>query len=77
MRNITAHAALPPNPTYREFERSDGKASQRPAVTTRVVDEDGNVNYHQFVGLDEPASIKWRVGIGDALGKALDWPSKP
>ncbi|KAF8216578.1 hypothetical protein K438DRAFT_1703576 [Mycena galopus ATCC 62051] len=66
--------ALPPNPTYIDFPRTDGDSSLWPTNNTRVVDHEGCVNFMQPVGMDEPLSIKWRVGVGDAISVALKLP---
>ncbi|KAJ7504318.1 hypothetical protein B0H11DRAFT_511367 [Mycena galericulata] len=66
-RNHSNKHTLPPNPTFLDFPRSDGDRSLWPQNTTREIDEEGCVNYMQPVGLDEPISIKWRVGVGDAI----------
>ncbi|KAJ6584087.1 hypothetical protein DFH09DRAFT_1029000 [Mycena vulgaris] len=70
-RNRSTKHALPPNLTFIDFPRSDGDPTYWPQNTTRKVDEKGNVNYMQPVGLDEPLSVKWRVGAGDAISEAL------
>ncbi|KAJ6619838.1 hypothetical protein B0H10DRAFT_1876393 [Mycena sp. CBHHK59/15] len=69
--------ALPPNPSFLDFPRSDGDSAVWPTNTTRIVDSEGCVNYMQHVGLDEPLSVKWRVGVGDALSVALKLPGGP
>ncbi|KAJ7091415.1 hypothetical protein B0H15DRAFT_906443 [Mycena belliarum] len=70
-RNHSTKHALPPNAVFLDFPRSDGDSSLWPTNTTRQVDEEGCVNYMQHVGLDEPLSVKWRVGVGDAISVAL------
>ncbi|KAJ6591499.1 hypothetical protein DFH09DRAFT_974599 [Mycena vulgaris] len=70
-RNHSNKHALPPNPTFIDFTRSDGDPTLWPQNTTREVDQEGHVNYMQPVGLDEPLSVKWRVGVGDAISVAL------
>jgi hypothetical protein len=70
-RNHSNKHALPSNPAFIEFTRSDGDSALWPTNTTREIDEEGCVNFMQPVGLDEPLSVKWRVGVGDALSVAL------
>ncbi|KAJ6581572.1 hypothetical protein B0H19DRAFT_1369885 [Mycena capillaripes] len=70
-RNHSNKHALPTNPTFIDFPRSDGDSTLWPTNTTREIDAEGCVNYMQPVGLDEPLSIKWRVGVGDAISVAL------
>ncbi|KAJ7170508.1 hypothetical protein C8R43DRAFT_982000 [Mycena crocata] len=66
--------ALPDNPAFIDFTRSDGDSTLWPQNTTRVIDEEGCVNFMQPLGLDEPLSVKWRVGVGDAISVALKLP---
>ncbi|KAG7093622.1 hypothetical protein E1B28_007286 [Marasmius oreades] len=75
VRNISTKYELPPNPTFKEFERSDGNPSLWPANTQRVVDKDGQVNYMEYLPLDHPTAIHWRTGVAKALSKALNWPA--
>ncbi|KAJ7623176.1 hypothetical protein FB45DRAFT_924794 [Roridomyces roridus] len=70
-RNHSNKHALPDNPVYLDFPRSDGDAALWPINTTRIVDEEGCVNFMHPVALDEPLAIKWRVGVGDALSSQL------
>lgn len=74
-RTSSTQHSLPPNPTFREIAHSDGDQSTWPSNTTRDV-QGGQVNYMHYIGLDESLAIKWRVMIGDALAKALEWPGK-
>ncbi|KAJ6518874.1 hypothetical protein C8R45DRAFT_8229 [Mycena sanguinolenta] len=74
-RSHSSKHALPDNPTFIEFPRSDGDSSLFPTNTTRIVDGEGCVNYMQPVGLDEPLSVKWRVGVGDAISVAKQLPN--
>ena len=67
---------LPENPTWIEFSRSDGNASLLPKNTTRIVDEEGQVNYMRPVGLDESLAIMWRVSIGTALAAKMGKPGE-
>lgn len=68
--------ALPSNPTYIVFPRTDGDSALWPTNTTREIDAEGCVNFMQRVGLDEPLSVKWRVGVGDAISVALKMQGK-
>ncbi|KAF7370540.1 Actin-related protein 8 [Mycena sanguinolenta] len=74
-RSHSSKHALPDNPSYIKFTRSDGDSSLWPTNTKRVVDSEGCVNFMQPVGLDEPLSIKWRVGVGDAISVAKQLPN--
>jgi len=67
---------VPPNPEYLEFKTSDGNASRWPAAsaTTRIVDNEGSVNYFEHLPLEHPQNIKWRYEVGDALARALKMP---
>ncbi|KAF7356540.1 Actin-related protein 8 [Mycena venus] len=75
-RNHSAKHALPDDPAYIDFPRSDGDSDAWPKNTTRVVDAEGCVNYMQPVGLDESLSIKWRVGVADIMASEMKLPGK-
>ena len=64
--------ALPTNPSYLDFPRSDGDPSIWPTNTTSRVDDEGHVNFMREVALDEPLTIKWRVEVGAALATRLN-----
>ncbi|KAJ7247607.1 hypothetical protein B0H12DRAFT_736890 [Mycena haematopus] len=74
-RSHSTKHTLPDNPTFIDFPRSDGDSTLFPTNTTRIVDDEGCVNFMQPVGLDEPLSVKWRVGVGDAISVALQLPN--
>ncbi|KII85918.1 hypothetical protein PLICRDRAFT_165479 [Plicaturopsis crispa FD-325 SS-3] len=77
-RGVSSNYALPPNPVYLDFPRSDGSAEHADAVNTNpVVDENGEVNFYREVGLDESANIKWRHIIGAAVALELHKPEGP
>ncbi|KAJ7180727.1 hypothetical protein C8R46DRAFT_885527 [Mycena filopes] len=73
-RNHSTKHALPNNPAYIDFPRSDGDSTLWPTNTTRQIDDEGCVNFMHPVGLDEPLSVKWRVGVGDAICVSLKLP---
>ncbi|KAG2365013.1 hypothetical protein BDR07DRAFT_1459321 [Suillus spraguei] len=64
--------AIPPNPTFIEFPRSDGDPSNWPTNNTPQIDSEGHVNYMRQAGLDESLSIKWRVEVAAALASKLN-----
>ncbi|KAG1740070.1 hypothetical protein EDB19DRAFT_1710115 [Suillus lakei] len=64
--------AIPPNPTFLDFPRSDGDPSNWPINTTPHVDSEGHVNYMRQAALDESLSIKWRVEVAAALASKLN-----
>jgi hypothetical protein len=66
--------ALPDNPHFLEFERSDGDSRTWPSNTTQIVDGDGHVNFMQYVEIDALAAIKWRRGAGKGAATALELP---
>ncbi|KAF5365205.1 hypothetical protein D9758_005465 [Tetrapyrgos nigripes] len=66
-------AELPENPTFKDFHTSDGNKNW-PTNNNRVVDENGNFDYHEAVELDDPENLRWRVQLGKQLQKALSWP---
>lgn len=75
-RALSNKHALPQNPTWIEFERTDGDQTQWPPNTTRIVDREGHVNYMRIASIDEPLSIKWRVEVGKALAALLNKPGR-
>lgn len=66
--------AIPPNPTFIDFPRSDGDPSNWPTNTTPHIDSEGHVNFMRQASLDESLSIKWRVEVGAALASKLNMP---
>ncbi|KAG0709404.1 hypothetical protein DFH29DRAFT_229175 [Suillus ampliporus] len=64
--------AIPANPNFLDFPRSDGDPGKWPTNTTPTVDSEGHVNYMRVVALDESLSIKWRVEVGAALATKLN-----
>jgi hypothetical protein len=76
-RGLSNKHALPANPTWVEFERSDGDESNWPPNTTKVVDREGHVNYMRVAAIDEALSIKWRVEVGKALAGFMKLSGKP
>jgi hypothetical protein len=65
---------LPENPHFLEFERSDGDPRLWPTNTVRSIDGDGHVNFMQYVDIDAPAAIRWRVAAGQGAAIALELP---
>ncbi|KAG5723675.1 hypothetical protein E4T56_gene20246 [Termitomyces sp. T112] len=68
---------MPKNPHFLDFERSDGNSSRWPTNTTRVVDSSGEVNYMQPLTLEHPQTIKWRLGVAQAIAAATGMPASP
>ena len=64
----------PTNVSYIEFEYSDGDSSVWPENTTRLVDNDGHVNFFEFLPLENAKNLQWRTGIGEAVAKDLNLP---
>lgn len=75
-RALSHKHALPQNPIWIEFERTDGDQTQWPPNTTRIVDREGHVNYMRVASIDEPLSLKWRVEVGKALASLLNKPGR-
>ncbi|KAI1793512.1 hypothetical protein LXA43DRAFT_1001067 [Ganoderma leucocontextum] len=69
--------ALPDNPSWLEFPRSDGDPAQLPKNTTKVVDSEGQVNYMRPVGMEESLANLWRVTIGNQLAIRMQLPQGP
>lgn len=76
-RAVSSKHILPTNPTWLEFERSDGDPANWPTNTTREVDHEGHVNYMRVNTLDEPLAIKWRVEVGKALAEHMGLQREP
>jgi hypothetical protein len=76
-RGLSNKHALPANPSWIEFERTDGDQSLWPTNTTKNVDREGHVNYMRVSAIDESLSIKWRVEVGKALAIIMELPGKP
>jgi hypothetical protein len=73
-RQYSDKHVLPANPSWVEFPRSDGNENNWPQNTTRVVDNEGQVNFMRPVPLDEAGpSMKWRTDIASSLARALNW----
>ncbi|KAG2011803.1 hypothetical protein CC2G_011877 [Coprinopsis cinerea AmutBmut pab1-1] len=81
-----APVAIPDNPVWITFERSDCAVPNPPPNTVRIVDEDGCINWMKQLDLNDNHSIKWRVQVGHqiALDKGIpnperavlkDWPA--
>jgi|SRR6267154_4489272 len=72
-RNVVGGRALPPNPEFLDFERTDGDAKQWPTNTKEVVGGDGQVNYMKPLGPDDSSDIHWRcqvaIKVAERLGK--------
>ncbi|KAG1795158.1 uncharacterized protein HD556DRAFT_1235927 [Suillus plorans] len=66
--------AIPPNPTFIDFPRSDGDPSNWPTNTTPHIDSEGHVNFMRQASLDESLSIKWRVEVAAALASKINMP---
>ncbi|KAJ7577040.1 hypothetical protein C8J56DRAFT_972179 [Mycena floridula] len=72
-RNLASNFVLPPNPTFVEFPRTDGKKAVWPHNTQRIVDHEGHVNFMEPLEIDTGVPVKWRVTVAEALAKALNW----
>ncbi|KAI0741615.1 hypothetical protein C8Q80DRAFT_145059 [Daedaleopsis nitida] len=69
--------ALPDNPSWLEFPRSDGDVRALPKNTTKIVDSEGEVNYMRPIAMDESLAILWRVSVGAAVATRLGLPEGP
>lgn len=76
-RAFSAKHVLPENPSWIEFQRSDGDNKNWPTNTTREVDSEGHVNYMRVAALDDPLCIKWRVEVGRSLAQIMLMPGAP
>jgi hypothetical protein len=73
-RQYSDKHALPANPTWIEFERSDGDENTWPSNTTCVVDHEGHVNFMLPLEASESVCVKWRIEVGAAVAAALRLP---
>jgi hypothetical protein len=72
---------MPENPTWIEFNRSDGHSDHWPTTTKPKLDDDqvGYINYYRLVPVNdsEPGrGIKWRRSIATSLAQSMKLPSK-
>ncbi|KAF9563114.1 hypothetical protein CPC08DRAFT_706252 [Agrocybe pediades] len=67
-------AALPSNPEYIDWRNSDGNVSTWPTATSRIIDNEGHVNYFEHVQSNHYQSIRWRTTVGDAVAKSMNMP---
>ncbi|KAI9451685.1 hypothetical protein BJY52DRAFT_1125022 [Lactarius psammicola] len=72
---IAGGHALPPNPVYLDFGKSDGDTKQLPTNTREVVDADGQVNYMKPLELDDSSNIHWRSQVAMKVAERLGRPS--
>ncbi|KXN87418.1 Cryptic loci regulator 2 [Leucoagaricus sp. SymC.cos] len=62
-----------PSTIYLDFPRSDGDATKWPTNTTRVVDGEGQVNFMEFLDIEESGQVrKWRASVGKAIATKLE-----
>ncbi|ETW79045.1 hypothetical protein HETIRDRAFT_478374 [Heterobasidion irregulare TC 32-1] len=74
-RNIAAGHALPPNPEWLDFDRTDGNESQLPTNTQEVVDSDGQVNYMKPVLMGDGPNIHWRTQVASKVAEKMGLPT--
>lgn len=75
-RRISEKFSLSATPTFLEFQRSDGNANLWPTNTTRIVDQEGHVNFMQVMGLESPVVMKWRSLAAKAIALELGMAGK-
>lgn len=68
--------ALPANPHYIEFERSDGDSRTWPTNTEPVLDEEGSLNFMERLGPENPSTVRWRLQVAQGLAIALKLPGE-
>jgi hypothetical protein len=73
-RIVAGGRALPLNPEFLEFERTDGDAKQWPTNTKEVVDGDGQINYMKPLGPDDSSDIHWRCQVAMKVAERLGNP---
>ena len=64
----------PANVSYLEFKYSDGDSSVWPENTARLVDNEGCVNFFEYLPLENAKNLQWRTQIGEAVAKDLNLP---
>ena len=73
-RSVASGHALPANPVYLDFGKTDGDAKQLPTNTREVVDTDGQVNYMKPLGLEDSSNIHWRYQIAMKIAERMGKP---
>lgn len=73
-RAVAGGRALPPNPEFLEFERTDGDAKQWPTNNKEVVNGDGQVNYMKPLGPNDSSDIHWRCQVAMKAAERLGKP---
>ncbi|KAF5383714.1 hypothetical protein D9615_003660 [Tricholomella constricta] len=68
---------MPSNPHFLDFERSDGDPSSWPKNTTRIVDDAGEINWMKPMDIDQPHSLRWRLGAAKGIAIASNLPLGP
>ncbi|KAL1747817.1 hypothetical protein HDZ31DRAFT_80118 [Schizophyllum fasciatum] len=70
---------LPANPTFLDFQSTDGDSRRGPPAdkTVRTVNDKGHVDYYRYVPVDSPEAIRWRVDVGAGVAKVLNLPTGP
>ena len=61
-------------PRFIEIAATDADPSRWPENTVSTVDTEGNVNFMRPIPLQHEAALKWRIVIGQALAKVLNYP---
>ena len=74
VKTLASGYSLPPNPEWITFSKSDANPSRWPKNNTRVVLEDGTVNYFELLPLDHGQVVKWRVQVGSVAAEKLGYP---
>jgi hypothetical protein len=69
--------AMPENPSWIDFNRSDGHSDHWPTNTEGKLDDIEYIDSWRLVPVDEPGrSIKWRKEIAMSVAESMKLPSK-
>ena len=74
VKTLSSSFSLPPDPEWVTFSRTDGDPKRWPKNTTRLILEDGTVNYFDPLPIDHGQANKWRTQIGKAIAEKLGYP---
>jgi hypothetical protein len=76
VKTLATNFNLPANPEWVTFPKSDANPSRWPKNITRVVLDDGTVNYFEPLPLDHGQVVKWRITVGAAVAEKLGYPNR-
>lgn len=73
VKTLASSYSLPPNPEWISFPRTDANSSRWPKNNSRVILQDGTVNYFELLPIDHGQVVKWRIQVGAAVAERLGY----